>query len=61
MRTIKQEHYFPFIMVCLIDLILFQGGYENTLQRVVGEILSSWVVTILAVNFLMATRIKAIE
>ena len=66
MRTIKQEHYFPFIMACLIifwmiDLSLYKGGYEYSLQQVVGEMLSSWVVTVLAVNFLMATRAKLIE
>lgn len=66
MRTIKQEDYFPFIMVCLIifwviDLSLYKGDYEYSLQQVVGEILSSLAVTVLAVNFLMATRAKLIE
>ncbi len=66
MRTIKQEHYFPIIMACLIifwviDLFLYKGGYEYSLQQIVGEMLSSWIVTVLAVNFLMATRAKLIE
>jgi predicted ferric reductase len=66
MRTIKQEHYFPFIMGWLIvfwaiDLSLYKGSYEYSIQKVVGEMLSSWVITVLAINFLMATRAKVIE
>ncbi|MFK5857163.1 MAG: ferric reductase-like transmembrane domain-containing protein [Bacteroidota bacterium] len=66
MRTIKQEHYFSFIIVILlvlwfIDLLLYKGSYEYNNMHIAGEIFSSWAVTVFAVNFLMATRAKWIE
>ncbi|MGH1365463.1 MAG: ferredoxin reductase family protein [Calditrichia bacterium] len=66
MRTIKQEHYFPVIIAIhfvfwLIDLKLYEGDYNFTSQHVAGEIFSSWVVTVFAANFLMATRAKWVE
>jgi predicted ferric reductase len=33
----------------------------NNFHRILGEILSSWVVTVFAFNFLMATRAKWVE
>lgn len=46
------------------DTMLF-GEYENTAgvnpHRVVGEVFSSWVVTVFAFNFLMATRARWVE
>ena len=66
MRTVKQEHYFPIIiavhlMIWLIDLMLYKGFYEYSAQHIVGEIFSSWVVTVFAINFLMATRAQCVE
>ncbi len=66
MRTIKQEHYFPIIIAIhfifwWIDLTLYKGSYEYTSKNIVGEIFSSWVVTVFAANFLMATRAKWVE
>ncbi len=66
MRTIKQEHYFPLIIAThfifwWIDLSLYKGSYEYTSKHLAGEIFSSWVVTVFAANFLMATRAKWVE
>jgi len=66
MRTIKQEHYFPLIIAIhfifwWIDLSLYKGSYEYTSKHLAGEIFSSWVVTVFAANFLMATRAKWVE
>ena len=66
MRTIKQEHYFPIIIAIhfilwWIDLTLYKGSYEYSAQHIAGEIFSSWVVTVFAINFLMATRAKCVE
>ena len=66
MRTIKQEHYFPLIiaihfLLWWIDLTLYKGSYEYTSLNIAGEIFSSWVVTVFAANFLMATRAKWVE
>ncbi len=60
-----------------IDLQLYQGGFievdASTMffgelngtwknpHRIIGEIFSSWVVTVFAFNFLMATRAKWVE
>ncbi len=65
-RTIKEEHYFPLIIgvhfiFWWIDLSLYQGDYEYTSKQVVGEMFSSWVVTVFAANFLMATRARWVE
>ena len=66
MRTIKQEHYFPIIIAIhfifwWIDLTLYKGTYEYSAQHIAGEIFSSWVVTVFAANFLMATRARWVE
>jgi len=46
------------------DTLLF-GTYTNTtginINRIIGEIFSSWVVTVFAANFLMATRAGWVE
>ncbi len=46
------------------DTLLF-GTYTNTtginINRIIGEIFSSWVVTVFAANFLMATRARWVE
>ena len=65
-RTIKQEHYFPLIIgihfiFWYIDLSLYEGTYEYTSKHIAGEIFSSWVVTVFAANFLMATRSRWVE
>ncbi|MCP5061268.1 MAG: hypothetical protein GY936_02240 [Ignavibacteriae bacterium] len=66
MRTIKQEHYFPIIIAIhfvfwVIDLYLYNGSYEYTSKHIAGEVFSSWVVTVFAANFLMATRATWVE
>ncbi len=66
MRTIKQEHYFPAIIaihfiIWWIDIKLYQGSYEFSSKHIAGEVFSSWVVTVFAANFLMATRAKWVE
>ena len=66
MRFIKQEYYFPFIILIHfifwgIDLALYQGDYQYTVQHIIGEVFSSWVVTVFAINFIMATKAKWIE
>ncbi len=66
MRTIKQEYYFPLIIAIhfvlwWVALTLYQGAYEYTSMHIVGEVFSSWAVTVFAANFLMATRAKWIE
>lgn len=66
MRVLKQEKYFPMIIMvhfCFwaIDLALYKGDYGFTTQHVVGEIFSSWVITVFAANFLMATRARWVE
>jgi len=44
---------------------MFFGELTNVswinIHRIIGEVLSSWVVTVLAINFLMATRARWIE
>lgn len=66
MRTIKQEIYFPIIIaihlvIWWIDLTFYKGSYDYTSLNIAGEIFSSWVVTVFAANFLMATRAKWVE
>ncbi|MCP4294786.1 MAG: hypothetical protein GY786_04190 [Proteobacteria bacterium] len=65
-RTMRQEHYFPVIIgihfiFWIIDLSIYTGDYEFTPKHVVGEIFSSWVVTVFAFNFLMTTRARWVE
>jgi len=66
MRTIKQEHYFPILILIHfifwgVDLFLYKGDYQYTAQHIIGEVFSSWVITVFAINFLMATKSKWIE
>jgi len=71
MRYIKGEVYTPIIvglhMVFWgIDLALFQGSPvlaegESPVQRVLGEFLSSWVITVFGFNLLMTTRWRWVE
>lgn len=66
MRVIKQEIYFPILISVhfvfwIVDLYIYNGSYEYTSKHIAGEVFSSWVVTVFAVNFLMATRARWIE
>lgn len=66
MRIIKQEIYFPIIIgihfiLWTIDLYLYNGSYEYGSLHIAGEVFSSWVVTVFAANFLMATRARWVE
>lgn len=65
-RTIRQEHYFPFIIAIhfvfwIIDLSRYTGSYGYTSRHLVGEMLSSWIVTVFAFNFLMTTKAHRVE
>lgn len=83
MRYLKQEIYFPTIILIhfvfwAIDLYFYKGDFievsSDTLffgtmtneswlntHRLLGEVFSSWVVTVFAFNFLMVTRLKWVE
>lgn len=82
MRFLKQEIYFPIIILIhfafwAIDLYLYSGTFTevdaDTMffgkingtwanpHRILGEVFSSWVVTVFAFNFLMSTRAKWVE
>ncbi len=83
MRILKQEVYFPIIILIHflfwgIDLYFYKGAFTevnsdtlffgemrneswNNVHRILGEVFSSWVVTVFAFNFLMATRLKWVE
>lgn len=66
MRMLKQEIYFPIIILVhfvfwVVDLYLYNGSYEYTSKHIAGEVFSSWVVTVFAANFLMATRARWVE
>ncbi|MCK8521806.1 ferredoxin reductase family protein [Aquimarina sp. D1M17] len=66
MRIIKQEHYFPIIVFIHfifwgIDITLYQGDYVFGVQNIIGEVFSSWVMTVFAINFLMATKARWVE
>ena len=66
MRILKQETYFPLItgihfIMWAIDLYFYEGSYELTPQRILGEVFSSWVVIAFAINFLMASRLRWVE
>ncbi len=82
MRHLKQEIYFPIIILIhfgfwAIDLYFYSGTFTevdaSTMffgtvndtwanpHRILGEVFSSWVVTVFAFNFLMATRLKWVE
>ena len=66
MRRIKQENYFPIITFIhfgfwIIDLSLYSGDYKYSAQHVIGEVFSSWVITVFAVNFLMSTKARWLE
>lgn len=71
MRFVKSESYFPVIIgihliLWAVDLSLYGGSIalvegEDELQRVLGEIMSSWVVTVFGFNLLMTTRLPWVE
>jgi len=66
MRRIKQEIYFPILIaihfvIWWVDMMFYTGSYEYTSLTIAGEVFSSWVVTVFAANFLMATRAKWVE
>ncbi len=83
MRFLKQEIYFPVIIIIhfvfwAIDLYFYNGSFMEVdsdtmlfgklsgvswfnIHRILGEVFSSWVVTVFAFNFLMATRAKWVE
>ncbi len=71
MKYIKGEVYFPIIIglhlvLWVVDLALFEGAPilvegESATQRVLGEVMSSWVVTVFGFNLLMATRARWVE
>lgn len=83
MRILKQEIYFPIIILvhfCFwgIDLYFYEGDFMEVssdtmffgemtneswmnIHRILGEVFSSWVVTVFAFNFLMSTRGKWVE
>jgi len=71
MRFVRSESYFPIIFALHLlmwaaaialyggELALVEG--ESEVARVVGEMLSSWVVTIFGFNLLMTTRLPWVE
>lgn len=66
MRILKKEIYFPILILIhfvfrVIDLYMYNGSYEYTSKHIAGEVFSSWVVTVFAANFLMATRATWVE
>jgi predicted ferric reductase len=71
MRMVKGEVYFPIIigvhfLLWALALLLYDGPFtlgegENPVQRILGEMISSWVITVLGFNLLMATRARWIE
>lgn len=70
-RMIRGEVYFPIIVglhlvFWTIDLSLYEGPIalsagESPIRRVLGEIMSSWVITVFGFNLLMATRARWVE
>jgi len=70
-RIIQSEIYFPIIIglhliLWAVDLALYNGPIslsegENPIQRVLGEVMSSWVITVFGFNLLMATRARWVE
>ncbi len=66
MRRIKQESYFPAIifahlLLWLVDLLRYSGDHPLGSLNIAGEVFSSWAVTVIAINFLMATKARWIE
>lgn len=71
MRYIRGEIYFPVIIglhfiLWMVDLSRLEGPPilvmgESPVQRVFGEVMSSWVVTVFGFNLLMATRARWVE
>ena len=70
-NSIPDRVFFPVVIafplvVWTIDLLLYKGsltldGTEHPLQRIAGEMTATCVLTLLAVNLLMATRSRRIE
>ncbi len=71
MRMVKSEIYFPIIIgghlvLWALDLAFYNGSLalnpgESVTKRVIGEVFSSWVVTVFGFNLLMATRARWVE
>ncbi|MCK9997286.1 MAG: ferric reductase-like transmembrane domain-containing protein [Candidatus Krumholzibacteria bacterium] len=66
MRRIKQESYFPAIifghfLLWLVDLLRYSGDHPLGSLNIAGEVFSSWAVTVIAINFLMATKARWVE
>ncbi len=71
LRFIESEVYFPIIigfhlLLWAVDLFLYSGPLilnegENPVQRILGEVMASWVVTVFGFNLLMATRAHWVE
>lgn len=70
-RMIKSETYFPIIiglhlLMWAVDLLLYDGPLtlseeESPVQRILGEVMSSWVITVFGFNLLMVTRARLVE
>ena len=70
-RFIESEVYFPIIIglhlfLWAVDLFLYSGPLilnegENPVQRIIGEVMASWVITVFGFNLLMATRAHWVE
>ncbi len=72
MRMIRSEIYFPVIvgfhlLLWAVDLLFLYDGSltlvegESAVQRIMGEVLSSWVITVFGFNLLMASRARWVE
>jgi len=71
MRMVKSELYFPIIiglhfLMWAVALFLYDGPLtlgegENPVQRILGEMMSSWVITVFGFNLLMTTRARWVE
>ena len=70
-RFIESEVYFPIIIglhlfLWAVALFLYSGPLilnegENPVQRIIGEVIASWVITVFGFNLLMATRAHWVE
>ena len=65
-RILRQELFFPILIsihfiLWFIDINLYTGSYAFSSKHIAGEVLSSWVVTVFAANFIMATRAHWVE
>lgn len=65
-RILRQELFFPILIgvhfiLWFIDINLYTGSYAFSSKHIAGEVFSSWVVTVFAANFIMATRAHWVE